>query len=445
MKTGTIFALASGVGKAGVAVIRISGEESKLIFKVLSTKLPVPRIATRVSLFEPLSHSLLDEALALWFPAPASFTGENVVELHVHGGRSVIDGVMGALSRINRFRMAEPGEFTRRAFENNKMDLTAAEGLADLVDAETMAQRDQALRQMQGALGTLYEDWRERLLRASAYLATTIDFAEEDIPVGLEEDVRLQVQSLNSSISIHLASGYRGERLRDGVRVAILGSPNAGKSSLLNQLAQRDVAIVSETAGTTRDVIEVHVDLAGIPVIFSDTAGIRDTSDDIEGEGVRRALLQAKQADFRVIVADPMQFPVLAPDITSLIDSETLIVLNKSDLGLPAFNHANVPTLQISAKTGSGISSLLETLKLKTTERFCVSEQPSLTRERHRIALEDCMRSLDRFNLITSIIEYPELAAENLRSAAMSLGKITGRVGVEDLLDIIFKDFCIGK
>ena len=227
MKPGTIFALASGIGKAGVAVIRISGDGSELIFKVLCTIFPAPRTATRVLLFEPQSRNLLDHALAFWFPSPASFTGENVVELHVHGGRAVVDGVLASLSSMDGFRMAEPGEFTRRAFENNKMDLTAAEGLADLVDAETAAQRDQALRQTQGALGDLYEGWRVSLLRASAYLETTIDFAEEDIPAGLEADVRLQVDTLKSHISDHLEMGHRGERLREGVRVALLGSPNA--------------------------------------------------------------------------------------------------------------------------------------------------------------------------------------------------------------------------
>lgn len=445
MKSGTIYALASGIGKAGVAVIRISGDASESIFSVLCTKTLAPRVATRVSLIDPQSLNLLDQALALWFPAPASFTGENVVELHVHGGRAVVDGVMGALSRMDGFRMAEPGEFTRRAFEHSKMDLTAAEGLADLVDAETTAQRDQALRQMQGALGDLYEDWRLRLLRASAYLETTIDFAEEDIPPGLEADVRAQVQVLKLSISEHLDAGHRGERLRDGVRVALLGRPNAGKSSLLNQLAQRDAAIVSETAGTTRDVIEVHLDLAGIPVILSDTAGIRDTSDDIEVEGVRRALSQADDADFKIIVADPSQSPLLSPEILTLIDNQTFIALNKSDLNLSVEDLPAVQILNISALTGSGVSDLLEILKSKVKDRFELSEQPSLTRERHRTALEDCLSSLDRFEEIQSLIELPELAAENLRTACAALGKITGRVDVEDLLDVIFKDFCIGK
>jgi tRNA modification GTPase len=445
MKSGTIFALASGTGKAGLAVIRISGSEAELVFSELCTKSPAPRIATRILLFEPKSNSLLDAALAFWFPSPASFTGENIVELHVHGGRAVIDGVMTALSCIDGFRMAEPGEFTRRAFENNKMDLTAAEGLADLVDAETTAQRDQAMRQMQGALGDLYEDWRLSLLRASAYLETTIDFAEDDIPPGLEDDVREQVWSLSSCISDHLAAGHRGERLRQGIRVALIGSPNAGKSSLLNQLAQRDVAIVSEIAGTTRDVIEVHLDLAGIPVILSDTAGIRNTIDNVEGEGVRRALSQAKHADFKIIVVDPSQSSVLTPDIFSLIDTDTLIVLNKLDLEPPVFSSFNAPTICISAKTGQGVTELLDALKARVRERFVISEQPSLTRARHRNSLEDCLKSLNRFNSIPSLIKQPEVAAEDLRTACAALGKITGRVDVEDLLDIIFKDFCIGK
>ncbi len=445
MKPGTIFALASGIGKAGVAVIRISGDAAELIFSVLCTKFPVPRVATRVALFEPQSQNLLDYALMIWFPAPSSFTGENVVELHVHGGRAVVDGVMASLWLMDGFRFAEPGEFTRRAFENNKMDLTAAEGLADLVDAETIAQRDQALRQMQGALGVLYEDWRLQLLRASAYLETTIDFSEEDIPPGLESEVRLQVESLKSCISDHLDSGYRGERLREGVRVAILGSPNVGKSSLLNQMARRDAAIVSDTAGTTRDVIEVHLDLAGIPVILSDTAGIRDALNGIEGEGVKRALVQADNADFKLIVIDSTQSPTLPPEVSSLIDTKSLIVSNKSDLLSPTINLPGVQAVQTSAKTGAGISSLLEILEVKVRDRFAVSEQPSLTRERHRNAIEDCLRSLNQFSSIPSLTDYPELAAENLRISCAALGKITGHVGVEDLLDVIFKDFCIGK
>ena len=448
MKPGTIFALASGIGKAGIAVIRISGGESEQVFSALCTKSLIPRVATRVSLVEPESNNLLDQALAIWFPAPSSFTGENVVELHVHGGRAVVDGVITALLCIDGFRMAEPGEFTRRAFENNKMDLTAAEGLADLVDAETTAQRDQALRQMQGALGDLYEDWRFLLLRASAYLETTIDFAEEEIPADLEKDVRIQIKSLKARISDHLNAGHVGESLRDGVRVALLGTPNSGKSSLLNQLAQRDAAIVSETAGTTRDVIEVHLDLAGIPVILSDTAGIRETLDDVEYEGVMRALSQAELADFKIIVVDPTQSPAMTTEILSLIDAETLIALNKVDLKHSPIVFQNIPNtraINISAKTGAGISNLLDILKVRVKDRFQISEQPNLTRKRHRGALEDCLASLNKFSLIPSLVEHPELAAENLRSACGALGRITGRVDVEDLLDIVFKDFCIGK
>ncbi|NQW01506.1 MAG: tRNA uridine-5-carboxymethylaminomethyl(34) synthesis GTPase MnmE [Rhodospirillales bacterium] len=445
MKAGTIFAVASGVGKAGVAVIRVSGDAAESLFTTLRARCPQPRTATRVSLFEPLTGRLLDEALALWFPAPKSFTGENVVELHVHGGRAVIDGVMAVLTGLHGFRLAEPGEFTRRAFENNKMDLTAAEGLADLVDAETSAQRDQALRQMQGALGDLYEDWRHRLLRASAYLETTIDFAEEDIPVGLEADVRSQVTTLKQQIAAHLSDGHRGERLRDGVRVAIVGAPNAGKSSLLNQLAAREAAIVSARAGTTRDVIEVHLALAGIPVVLSDTAGIRKTSDEIESEGVRRALAQAAQADFRVLVADPGQTPLLSPDLLALIDVQTLVVLNKADLNLPVDGHFPCEAVSVSALTGLGIKELLETLTSKVRDRFDLTDQPSLTRARHRTALDRCLQALTRFEEVPSLIDRPELGAENLRSACMALGHITGRVDVEDVLDVIFRDFCIGK
>lgn len=445
MKSGTIFALASGGGKAGVAVVRISGDASESIFREFGAVCPAPRRASRVRLLGPVKGHVLDEALSIWFPAPNSFTGENVVELHVHGGRAVIAGVLGALARFEGFRMAEPGEFTRRAFENGKMDLTAAEGLADLVDADTSAQRDQALRQMGGALGDLYEDWRVRLLKATAYLETVIDFAEEDIPEGLEAEVRGQVATLNAAVDEHLSQGHRGERLREGVRVAILGAPNAGKSSLLNRLAKREAAIVSETAGTTRDVIEVHLDLGGIPVILSDTAGIRDTADEIEIEGVKRALAQAQEADYKLVVVDPDHNPVVPRDIAPLIDSSTRIVANKSDIRLPPKTiHDREPHI-LSALTGDGVDELVETLKTQVRDRFEVREQPSLTRNRHRVALQDCLEALSEFEAVPSLLHHPELAAENLRRACASLGQITGRVDVEDLLDVIFRDFCIGK
>lgn len=445
MKAGTIYALASGAGKAGIAVLRISGDAAESIFDNFQINRPLPRAATRCSLRNPGTDELLDQGLVLWFPSPHSFTGEDVVELHVHGGRAVVDGILSALSAMTNFRLAEPGEFTRRAFENNKMDLTAAEGLADLVDAETSAQRDQALRQMQGALGDLYEDWRTRLLRASAYLETTIDFAEEDIPNGLEADVRSQVGGLKQNITAHLRQGHQGERLREGVRVALLGAPNAGKSSLLNQLAARDVAIVSSVAGTTRDVIEVHLDLAGIPVILADTAGIRQTSEQVEVEGVRRALSLANEVDYKIIVLDPSDTPLLSPDVVSLIDANTLLVINKADLGLSVSQLPTGETITLSALTGAGIQELVELLSEKVRTRFNLTEQPSLTRARHRTALEDCLVALNQFEALPSLIEHPELAAENLRAACVSLGHITGRVDVEDLLDVIFRDFCIGK
>lgn len=445
MKSGTIFALASGVGKAGVAVLRISGDASESIFRRFGAACPAPRMASKIQLLDPLSGHLLDEALVIWFPAPKSFTGENVVELHVHGGRAVIAGVMEALMQFEGFRLAEPGEFTRRAFENSKMDLTAAEGLADLVDADTSAQRDQALRQMSGALGELYEDWRVRLLHASAYLETTIDFAEEDIPQGLEADVRARVAALRDAVDAHLIQGHRGERLREGIRVAILGAPNAGKSSLLNRLAQRDAAIVSETAGTTRDVIEVHMDLGGIPVILSDTAGIRDSSDAIEIEGVKRARTLAAEADYKIVVIDPGHAPLVPADIKELIDSSSLIVVNKSDMGVVPLAGLDGDVRTISALTGAGVDQLIAELRAQVKDRFEMLEQPSLTRNRHRHALEECLAALVRFENVPSLLNYPELAAENLRIACASLGQITGRVDVEDLLDVIFRDFCIGK
>ena len=462
MTAGTIYALASANGQAGIAVIRISGAEASVALAALtggggkSPKPPSPRQATRVRFTDPATSETLDDGLALWFPGPASFTGEDIAELHVHGGHAVVQGVLGALAAMEGLRMAEPGEFTRRAFENGKLDLTAAEGLADLVAAETAAQRKQALRQLQGELGRLYEDWRARLLRALAHLEAGIDFSDEDLPNGVEAAATKELGLLEKEITIHLEDDRRGERLRAGLLIAIIGPPNAGKSSLLNLLAQRDAAIVSAVAGTTRDVIEVHLDLGGYPVIVADTAGLRDSEDEgdggdeIEAEGIRRALGKARDADVRLAVFDGETWPETDPVTAALVDGRTLVVVNKADLKPPSPPLAvkDQPALAISALTGDGIEGLLSAMTARLEGLMGTAAAPALTRVRHREALQDCLGALGRC-LAAGAAEgnnkAPELAAEDLRLAVRSLGRITGRVDVDQVLDVIFRDFCIGK
>jgi len=386
---------------------------------------------------DPDSGEELDDALVLWFPAPRSVTGEDVAELHLHGSRAVLAAVMAVLGRRG-LRLAEPGEFTRRAFLNDKLDLVQAEAVADLAAAETEAQRRQALRQLDGHLGALYRGWGERLLRLLAHLEAVIDFPDEDLPPELEARVAAETEALAAEIARHLADSHRGERLRDGIAVAIVGPPNAGKSSLLNQLARREAAITSPIAGTTRDVIEVAIDLAGYPAVFADTAGLRDSTDEIEQEGLRRALARAEAAELRLFLFDA-QCPGDARGAIQWPGPDTLIVANKMDLlarrdGLPP------SAILISALTGKGIPELIATLAGRIAETYDVAA-PLLTRARHREALENAANALGR----SLGADLPELRAEDLRLAWRSLGRITGRVDVEDLLDVIFRDFCLGK
>jgi tRNA modification GTPase len=386
---------------------------------------------------------LIDESLVLWFPAPASFTGEDVVELHVHGGRAVVGGVLEALADCEGLRPAEPGEFTRRAFEHGKLDLTAAEALADLVNAETEGQRRQALRQYQGELGAVYDTWRDRLIRAVAHLEATIDFSDEDLPGGIEEEIRGQIVTLWEEIESHLEDGHCGERLRDGIHLAIVGPPNAGKSSLFNVIARREAAIVSGQPGTTRDVVEVALDIGGYPVVIADTAGLRDTTEEVEKEGVRRALMRARDADLTVVVFDGSVWPAVDGLAGALLDSKTIAVVNKSDLGRvkPPIDVGGYPALAASALTGEGIDALIAAIEQGVAARFDLQGTPPLTRVRHRTALEECRQSLQR----AATAAGAELVAEDLRLAARALGRITGRVDVEEILDVIFRDFCIGK
>ncbi len=452
----TIYALASAGGRAGVAVIRVSGSKAGAALAGLARTggedaPSQPRRAVRARLLDPVTSEPIDDGLVIWFPAPASFTGEDVAEFHVHGGPAVIAGVLEALAAMAGLRMAEPGEFTRRAFENGKMDLTAAEGLADLIEAETSAQRKQALRQLGGELGRLYEDWRQRLLAALAFGEAAIDFSDEDLPEGIVAEALKDVAALERDIAAHLKDNRRGERLRDGLLITIIGPPNAGKSSLLNQLARRDAAIVSEIAGTTRDVIEVHLDLGGYPVTVADTAGLGDgeSHEGIEAEGLRRALGMARDADLRLAVFDGRAWPEADPATAGLVDENSLVVINKCDLGPPAppLEVNGQKALAVSALTGEGLEALLAVVadRVAGLMRAAASPAPALTRTRHREALEECRAALGRFLAADPGAGKPELAAEDLRLAARSLGRITGRVDVDQILDVIFRDFCIGK
>ena len=442
--TETVFALASGAGRAGVAVVRLSGPAAgSALTSLTGCRLPPPRRATVAQLCDPQSGDLLDRGLVLWFPRPASFTGEDVVELHLHGGRAVVSAVTESLSCLAGVRPAEAGEFCRRAFDNGKLDLTEAEAIADLVDAETAAQRRQALRQMEGALGRLYDGWRTRLVQVLGHVEADLDFPDEDLPATLMDRMESALTNLTAEIRNHLNDGCRGERLRDGVHVAILGPPNAGKSSLLNALARRDAAIVADGAGTTRDTIEVHLDLAGYPVVLADTAGIRAVSETVEAEGVRRALLRGADADLKLLVFDGETWPNLASDVLALADRRSLVVLNKADLGSGNWptSVGGRETVLLSARTGQGVDHLVSVVTHRVSGLFSVSASMPLTRVRHRRALEDCVAALDR--AVTA--QAPELAAEDLRLAARAIGRITGAVDVDDVLDVIFREFCIGK
>jgi tRNA modification GTPase len=441
----TIFALASAPGKAGVAVVRVSGPGASAALRDLAGSLPAPRHAARRRFRDPRTDETIDVGIALYFKAPASYTGEDVVELHLHGGRAVLDSIFASLGAREGVRLAEPGEFTRRAFLNGKLDLTEAEAVADLVAAETAAQRRQALRQLDGEFGRRCAAWRERLIRAQARLEAEIDFPDEDLPAALWLAVRTEVAALANEIGGELADKRRGERLREGVSVAILGPPNAGKSSLMNALAQRDVAITSQIAGTTRDVIEVEMDLGGYPVILADTAGLRSPGDAIEEEGIRRARARAEAADLRLVVVDASK-PEEFATIRGYLNPDTILVVNKIDLvdgkdaaRLPT--EFGVPALPLSVRSGAGLAELIRQLTEKIGNSLSGAHAPLVTRARHRAALEACHAALERF----AGAALAELAAEDLRAAAWALGRIIGRVDVEDMLDALFREFCIGK
>ncbi|MDX1975038.1 MAG: tRNA uridine-5-carboxymethylaminomethyl(34) synthesis GTPase MnmE [Rickettsiales bacterium] len=435
----TIFALATAPAKSGVAVIRVSGGQATAALHALTGKTKLaPNRASLCSLRHPQSKAIIDQALVLFFQGPKSFTGEDVVEFHTHGSLAIYQELLAALSQINGLRPAEPGEFTRRAFLNGKMDLIEAEGLADLIEAETPKQKDQALRQMHGDLSRYYTQLRTQIITVLAHMEAYIDFPDEEIPQSVFDNLTEEVNAAIATIDQALSDHQAGERLRSGMRVVILGAPNAGKSSLLNRLAKRDAAIVSQRAGTTRDVIEVHLHIAGYPVILTDTAGLRESGDDIEEEGIRRALLQAEDADIRLIVFDGSLLPALDASTQALMDERSLVIINKSDV-MPK---ASLPSgaLVISTKSGEGIDALLAAIEAQIIKRFS-GHAPVITRHRHRALLQEALTHLKRFDAKAPL----ELSCEELRISAQAVDKITGKISVDDVLDVIFKQFCIGK
>ena len=439
MASDTIYAPATASGRAPVGILRVSGPQAATVARELTgRKPPPPRTAALRRLWDPSTGELIDRALVLWFPGPRSETGEDLLEIQHHGGHAVLAGLVGALERVPGCRPAGPGEFTRRAFLNGKLDLTAAEGLADLIDAGTRAQARQALRQLEGELGRLYAAWREQLLQALARVEAEIDFAaEEEVPDSTVAQVLPDLERLQGELAAHLADRGRGERLRAGVTVAVIGPPNVGKSSLVNLLAQREVAIVTPIAGTTRDIIEVHLDLSGVPVTLLDTAGLRETADPVEVEGVALARRRAELADLRLDLIEVGMTPRQPSDDASIL------VVNKIERAPDTILPAGI--LPISCLTGAGIAELTDLLAERAGMLVAAGAAPVLTRARHRLAVGEAVNALRRFT--TAAEQGAELAllAEDLRLAARAIGGITGAVGVEDVLDRVFATFCIGK
>lgn len=443
----TIYALSSGAGKAGVAVIRISGGRAGAALEGLTrNRRPPARVATLRTLTDPLTGAELDQALVLWFEAPASFTGEDCAELHVHGGRAVIAGVLQALASLDGCRLAEPGEFTRRAFGNGKLDLTRAEALGDLIDAESAAQRRQALRQMtEGGLGARSDGWRALILKAQALVEAAIDFSDEsDVVADAVAQAKTVASALLAELERALDDRRRGEIVREGFRVAIVGAPNVGKSSLLNALSRREVAIVSDEPGTTRDVIEVTLDLGGMLVLVADTAGIRDAEGKVEKEGIRRSFRTIEQSDLVLALtargSGEGKFPLELHRNLEKLSVDIVRIENKTDLAQADYISS---CIGISVLTGDGIDGVLQLIEARARVALDGGEAPIISRERHRILLRDAATALAAFT--TAGDHEIELGAEDLRRAAYALGRLTGRVDVEDVLGEIFGRFCIGK
>jgi len=442
----TIYALSTGPGISGIAVIRVSGKNTaKVVKKITGDELPNPREATRRKFNYINTNELIDEGVLLWFPGPNSYTGEDLAEFHVHGSRAVINALHSTISKIENCRLAEPGEFTKRAFQNGKINLIEAESIADLISSETEIQRKQALKIMSGKSSDQFNSWREKLLKILSHIEAKIDFPDEDLPKDILTNIQKTSDQVSSEIQRTLNDQKVGERIREGFKIAIIGPSNAGKSSLLNYLSKRDAAIVSEIAGTTRDVIETHLNFDGYPVVVSDTAGIRDSKDEIEKKGIKIALNRAEDADLKLVIvsAKNVDFTKVLKD---LLAKNAILVVNKSDLIKGKLNSKfkKYKHVLISIKKDLNLNKLISKIKSKLKNQFISTENILITRERHRQNLKNCVYHLQKFQEKKYAKDFDK-AAEDLRLATRHLGMIVGKVDVEELLGSIFNDFCIGK
>ena len=442
----TIYALSSGPGISGIAVIRISGQETSKAIELLTGKsVPEPRVATLRKINKINTSELIDEGIILWFPGPESYTGEDMAEIQVHGSKAVIDALHSSISNIENCRLAEPGEFTKLAFQNGKINLLKAESIADLISSETEIQRQQAIKIMNGKSSDQFNFLREKLLKVLSHVEAKIDFPDEDLPNDILKEIKKSSDEVLINIEKILDDQKVGERIREGFKIAILGPTNAGKSSLLNHLSNRDVAIVSEIAGTTRDVIETHLNIDGYPVIVSDTAGIRDSKNEIEKKGIKLSLNRAEEADLKLVVVDGKNLD-FTDVLKGLLDENAILVINKSDLldeeidpEIKKLNH-----VLISIKENLNIDELILKIKNNLKNKFITSDDILITRERHRQHLKQCLEHLKNFNKKNEVEDFDK-AAEDLRLATRHLGMIVGKVDVEEILGSIFNDFCIGK
>jgi len=442
----TIYALSTGPGISGIAIIRVSGENTKKIIRLLTNEnLPKARVATLKKINKINTSELIDEGIILWFPGPESYTGEDMAEFHVHGSKAVIDALHSSISQIENCRLAEPGEFTKLAFQNGKINLLKAESIADLISAETEIQRQQAIKIMNGKSSEIFNDLREKLLKILSNVEAKIDFPDEDLPVDVLKNIKKISNEVILSIKKILNDQKVGERIREGFKIAIIGPTNAGKSSLLNHLSKRDVAIVSEIAGTTRDVIETHLNIDGYPVVVSDTAGIRDSKNEIEKKGIKLALDKAENADLKLIIVDAKSIDFKGV-LRKLMDENAILVVNKSDLLKKDLSSEikNFEHVLISVKNNLNIENLILKIKDKLKNKFITNEDILITRERHRQHLEQSLNYLKNFEEKNEAEDFDK-AAEDLRLATRHLGMIVGKVDVEEILGSIFNDFCIGK
>jgi len=442
----TIYALSTGPGASGLAVIRVSGKNTaEVVKKLTGSKLPTPRVATLKKFNKNGGKELIDEGVIIWFPGPNSYTGEDLAEFHVHGSRAVIKAMHIAISKIKNCRLAEPGEFTKRAFQNGRINLLKAESIADLISAETEIQRKQALKIMSGKSSDKFNLWREKLLKILSHVEAKIDFPEEDLPQNIMNEIQKKSNDVLNEIKRTLNDQKVGERIREGFKIAILGPPNSGKSSLLNYLSRREVAIVSEIAGTTRDVIETHLNLDGYPVVVSDTAGIRSSKNEIEKKGIKIALKRAEDADLKLVIVSVKNLDFTGV-LKKLLKKNAILVVNKSDLVKGKLNSKfkKYDHLLISIKKDLNLNKLITKIKSKLKNKFTTTEDILITRERHRQNLINCVQHLEKFQKKKSVQDFDK-AAEDLRLATRHLGMIVGKVDVEELLGSIFNDFCIGK